>query len=79
MKSFPVLMWKEEDVYVSCCPITRVSSYGDTEVETINHHKEALELFLEGLPEEKVRKITDSIPPGNMLSVKTISLSEKKS
>lgn len=77
--SFPVLMWKEGDVYVSRCPITLVSSYGDTERDAINHHREAMELFLEDLSQEEIHKITDSMPSPNIISVKTISLNRAKS
>ena len=79
MRDFPVLMWKEGDVYVSRCPITPVSSYGDTETDAINHHKEAMELFLEDLPPEKIHEIADSMPPAGSISVKTISLDRAES
>ena len=39
-----------------------VSSYGDTEIDAINHHKEAMELFLEDLSQEEIREIVNSIP-----------------
>ena len=39
MKDFAVLIRKEGTVHVSLCPITLVSSYGDTEREAIEHHK----------------------------------------
>ncbi len=82
MRNFPLLVWKERDVYVSRCLITKVSSYGDTEIDAINHHKEAMELFLEDLPQEEIREIreiADSIPPTNSISIKTISLDRTKS
>lgn len=75
MKDFAVLIRKEGDVHVSLCPITLVSSYGDTEREAIEHHKEAMELFLEDMSETEIREIVASMSPMNISSVK-ISLNK---
>lgn len=52
------LIEQEDDVYVSICPVTSVSSYGDTEEEALRNHNEAMELFFEDMPEawEQVRE-----------------------
>ena len=75
MKDFAVLIRKEGTVHVSLCPITLVSSYGDTEREAIEHHKEAMELFLEDMSETEIREIVASMSPMNISSVK-ISLNK---
>lgn len=75
MKDFAVLIRKEGNVHVSLCPITLVSSYGDTEREAIEHHKEAMELFLEDMSETEIREIVASMSPMNISSVK-ISLNK---
>ena len=62
MKRIPVLIWKEGDSYVSRCPATSVSSYGDTEAEAVEHHMEAMELFFEDMSEEEVEHIASSMP-----------------
>lgn len=74
MKDFTVLVWKEGDAHVSLCPEASVSSYGDTEEETIRRHKEAMEFFLEDMSEAQIQDIVDSMPPADVSSVK-ISLS----
>ena len=51
MSDFPVLIWKEGNVYVTGCPITSVSTFGDTYEEAMEHHKEAMELYIEDLSE----------------------------
>lgn len=56
MKDFAVLPRKEGDVHVSLRPITLVSSYRDTENETLEHHKEAMKLFLEDMSEAEIEK-----------------------
>ena len=78
MKDFTVLIRKEGDIHVSLCPITLVSSFGDTEQEAIEHHKEAMELFLEGMSETEIREIATSLSPMNISSVQ-ISLNKVKS
>ena len=66
MKDFTVLIRKEGNIYVSLCPVTLVSSYGDTEEEAIEHHKEAMELFLEDMSEEEIQEITVFMSPMNI-------------
>ena len=75
MKDFAVLIRKEGDVHVSLCPVTLVSSYGDTVNEAIEHHKEAMELFLEDMSEVEIQEIVASMSPMNINSVK-ISLNK---
>ncbi len=63
MRRIPVLLWKEDsDTYVSLCPVTSVSSYGDTEQEAIKHHIEAMELYLEDMSKDEVDNIFDLLP-----------------
>lgn len=62
MKHIPVLIWKEGDSYVSRCPATSVSSYGDTEAEAIEHHTEAMELFFEDMSEKEIEDVANSMP-----------------
>lgn len=63
MREIPVLVWKEDsDTYVSLCPATSVSSYGNTEEETIKHHIEAVKLYLEDMSKEEIDDIFDLVP-----------------
>ena len=61
----PVLIWKEGNCYVSCCPATSVSSYGDTEKEALDHHREAMELLFEDMSEEQIEDVLESMPPAD--------------
>ena len=65
-----VLICKEGDSYVSVCPVTSVSSYGDTEKEALGHHREAMELFFEDMSEERIKDILESMPPADAGVVK---------
>ena len=60
-----VLICKEGDSYVSICPVTSVSSYGDTEKEALDHHREAMELFFEDMSEKEIEDILESMPPAD--------------
>lgn len=70
MSDFPVLIWKEENVYVTGCPITSVSTFGDTYEEAMEHHKEAMELYIEDLSESEVEELAASARPLSYNSVK---------
>jgi predicted RNase H-like HicB family nuclease len=53
-------LYREESDYVAQCLDYDVSSFGATEVEAISNLKEALELYLEDLPESAITpKITE--------------------
>ena len=54
---------------MSLCPVTLVSSYGETEEEVIEHHKEAMELFLEDMSEAEIQEIAAFMSPMNISSV----------
>ena len=69
MKDFAVLIRKEGNTYVSLCPVTLVSSYGETEEEAIEHHKEAMELLLEDMSEAEIQEIAAFMSPMNISSV----------
>lgn len=73
MKDFAVLIRKEGSTYVSLCPVTLVSSYGGTEEEAIEHHKEAMELFLEDMSGAEIQETTALMSPMN-ISLVQISL-----
>jgi predicted RNase H-like HicB family nuclease len=45
------VIWKEEDMYVIKEVITGVTTQGKTVEEAINNLKEAVELYLEKMPE----------------------------
>jgi len=45
------VIWKEEDMYVIKEVITGVTTQGKTVEEAINNLKEAVELYLEEMPE----------------------------
>ena len=55
-----VLIHKEEDQYVSECPLFNVASQGNTKKEAIANVKEALELFLED--EDVQRALPEKLP-----------------
>ena len=58
------LVWKEGGEYVSWNINTGVSSFGSTKKEALDSLQEALELYFEDMPVERVRKIErlDLIP-----------------
>lgn len=60
-----VLLCREGDCHVSVCPVTSVSSYGDTEKEALDNHREAMELFFEDMSEEQIKDILKSMPPAD--------------
>ena len=49
------LVWREEDIYVAKEVVTGVTSQGRTLEEAIGNLREALELYLEGVPEAAER------------------------
>jgi predicted RNase H-like HicB family nuclease len=49
--SFSVIIWREDEVYVSKCPEIEVASTGDTPEEALNNLKEAIELWIENAKE----------------------------
>lgn len=51
------VVWKEGEQYVSWNINTGVSSFGDTKKEALEALEEALELYFEDVPVEKVNKI----------------------
>lgn len=65
MNQVSVFICKEGDSYVSVCPVTSVSSCGDTEKEALDHHGEAMELFFEDMSEEEIKDILESMPPAD--------------
>ena len=74
----PVLVFKEGSVFVTECPITSVSTFGETEEEALGNHKEAMELYLEDLPESEIKEIESfSLPAGASLA--KLSLNSVKS
>ena len=77
MSDFPVLIWKEENVYVTGCPITSVSTFGDTYEEAMEYHKEAMELYIEDLSESEVEELAAFARPLSYNSVK-LSLRREK-
>ncbi len=48
MKEIDVVVWKEQQHYVSQCLNVDVSSFGDTRQEAMRNLKEAVELYFEG-------------------------------
>ncbi len=50
-----VLVWREEDMYVAKEVVTGVTSQGRTLEEAIGNLREALELYLEEVPEATER------------------------
>lgn len=63
-------VWKEGSTFVSRCPETHVSSCGDTLAEVCENHKEAMELFFEGMSEEDIK---DCLEGCNMLGAMLMS------
>ncbi len=63
MSDFPVLVWKEENIYVTGCPITSVSTFGDT-------YEEAMELYIEDLSESEIEELAALARPLSYNSVK---------
>lgn len=58
-----VLVWFEEDMYVAKEVVTGVTSQGRTLEETLSNLQEALELYLEEVPEalERIESINEKI------------------
>ena len=50
-KLLTVLIWEENNIFVSKCPEIEVASAGDTPQEAIANLKEAVELWLENAKE----------------------------
>ncbi len=60
MRSLHYTLYREESDYVAQCLDYDVSSFGSTEKEALANLKEALELYLEDLPESAaIPQITD--------------------
>ena len=53
---FTVVVYKEDEVYVSECPEVGTSSYGSTIEEAIDNLKEATELYLEEFPQTVIKR-----------------------
>ncbi len=51
MRNIHYTLYREENDYVAQCLDYDVSSFGPTEKEALAHLKEAVELYLEDLPE----------------------------
>jgi len=51
MMELQTVVWKEEDMFVIKEVITGVTTQGKTVEETIDNLKEAIELYLEEMPE----------------------------
>ena len=66
----PVLISRENDVYVTECPITNISTFGDTQEEAIDNHIEAMELYIEDLSSSDIKELENSSIPTTMSSVK---------
>jgi predicted RNase H-like HicB family nuclease len=64
-----ILEWDEEaKSYSATCPeLNHVSSCGDTETEAIENLKEAIQLFLEPIPNHFNRHLHNTIKSTNML------------
>ncbi len=60
-------IWKEEDLYVIKEPITGVTTQGNTIEESLVNLKEALELYLEQVPE--TRELLENIQTVGAVSV----------
>ena len=54
---FTNIIWKEGKYYVAQCLNVDVSSFGKTKKDALKNLEEALELYLEDLPERKIIKI----------------------
>ncbi len=50
---FNVIVWKEEDMFIAREAFTGVTTQGQTIEEVLKNIKEAVELYLEELPEIK--------------------------
>ena len=60
MRNTHYILYREESDYVAQCLDYDVSSFGANEMEAIANLKEALELYLEDLPESAtIPKITE--------------------
>ena len=60
MRNIHYTLYREESDYVAQCLDYDVSSFGSTETEALANLKEALELYLEDLPESAtIPKITE--------------------
>ena len=60
MRNIHYTLYREESDYVAQCLDYDVSSFGATEIEAIANLKEALELYLEDLPESAtIPRITE--------------------
>lgn len=60
MRNLHYTLYREESDYVAQCLDYDVSSFGSTETEALANLKEALELYLEDLPESAaIPQITD--------------------
>ena len=54
MKTIHYTLYREDADFVAQCIDFDVSSFGATEVEALANLREAVELYLEDLPEEKI-------------------------
>jgi len=60
MRNIHYTLYREESDYVAQCLDYDVSSFGSTEKEALANLKEAIELYLEDLPESTITpQITD--------------------
>jgi predicted RNase H-like HicB family nuclease len=60
MRNIHYTLYREESDYIAQCLDYDVSSFGSTETEALANLKEAIELYLEDLPESaSVPQITD--------------------
>lgn len=50
-KQLTVLIWEENNIFVSKCPDIEVASAGDTPQEALSNLKEAVELWIENVKE----------------------------
>jgi predicted RNase H-like HicB family nuclease len=51
------IVWKEGEYFVAQCLNVEVSSFGETKEEALYNLNEALELYFEDIPTEKLTKI----------------------
>lgn len=54
---FIYVTWKEGKYYVAQCLNVDVSSFGKTRKEALKNLKEAVELYLEDVPKNKIIKV----------------------
>ncbi len=66
-----VIIWKEEDMYVVMDFATGVTTQGKTIEEAIENLKEAVELYLEELPEMKEELMKKEI---NLIGTLTVNV-----